>query len=224
MTKDQMTERNSKSEKRIERLARELPRSLSPETDLWPRIAARIDTPAERRIRQLPRDIEAARDLWPGIRAGLTTRGQHNAASAQSASPRSGIAAGVGFLAVAATALLLSIHGRNLIEADSVTASAIDSGAPAAVAGLPGWMAEMLAGYAGAAAGTPAASLGETALLIQRDFLMVRSERLRIEQALTESANDTNLRAQWRNVYMAELGLIDEAQKLGNIYSTRSEI
>jgi hypothetical protein len=53
---------------------------------------------------------------------------------------------------------------------------------------------------------------------------MVRSERLRIEQAMSGSPQDTNLREQWRYVYVTELRLMDEVQRLGNFPGVRRAI
>jgi hypothetical protein len=204
VTDNGMSEGISKPDMRLERMALKLRCDVSPETDLWPRIAARIDTPAERSFRRLPRDVEVPRDLWPSIHARLRAYGRVDGASSPPGFRFTRVVAGVGILAVAAIALLISTPVENPTRPVSVTASASE---------LPVWMADMLGRFA-----------GETAVSIGRDFLMVRSERLRIEQALATSANDTNLRTQWRHVYLAELRLIDEAQKLGNMYGTRSEI
>lgn len=196
------------NDERLARMARELSRDLSPERDLWPGIAAQISDPADR-FGRLPRDITVPRDLWPSIRAriaGQRPDGRHGREART--------AHGAGILAVAAIVLAIAIRFDDLTDAASV---------PMPTDALPLWMADMLDAFDGAAPGTPQAELGETAQSIRRDFLMVRSERLEIERALVVSVADTNLRTQWRQVYRAELRLIDEAQKLGITYETRIE-
>ena len=197
-----MTAELSKQERRLARMASQLPRDLSPGKDLWPGIAAQINAPDERRFRQLPRDVEVPNDLWPSIRARIDA-------------PLVRMARGAGILAVVAIVLAVGIQVEDLSDADSLMASATD---------VPSWMADLLDPFSRAAPGTRLAQLGPTAQSIRRDFLMVRSERLMIEQAIAASAADGNLRIQWRHVYMAELRLIDEAQNLGTRYATRIEI
>jgi hypothetical protein len=203
---------------RLTRMARELPRDLSPGKDLWPGIAAQISTPAERRFGSLPGDVAVPRDLWPSIRARIAAeRPDERRGSGAVAGPGFRLARtahGAGILAVAAILLAIAIRFDDLSDAQSITGS---------TAGLPVWMADMLDPFDRAAPGTPQAELGETARSIRRDFLMVQAERAQIERALAVSVADTNLRTQWRRVYMAELRLIDEAQKLGITYETRIE-
>lgn len=202
-------------ERHIEDLARNLPRSVTVEPDLWPRIAASIDTPVERRIRQLPREIQPTRDLWPEISRGLSAchrRGEMDPASGRQ---RLSAVGAFGILALVTLATLFSIQVQKLPEAESITAA--DNPLPTSIT-------ELLGRFTGAAPGTPAAELHETALEIQRDLVMTRSQRQRIEQAMAVAVNDINLRAQWRHVYVTELHLINEAQNLGYIHLTRSEI
>jgi hypothetical protein len=158
--------------------------------------------PAKPGFRRLRRDIEAPRDLWPSIHARIDA-------------PLTRVSRGAGVLAVVAIVLALAIQVEDLGGSDRLTASAGE---------VPVWMDELLDPFSRAAPGTTQAALGETARSIRRDFLMVRSERLMIEQEIAASVADSNLRAQWHQVYMAELRLIDEAQKLGTHYATRSEI
>jgi hypothetical protein len=204
-------------EQRIDRLARQLPRELSPETDLWPHIVAEIDATDQGRFRQLARDIEPSRDLWAGIRVQLGA----GEALESSRRPRIPYAAAAGVLAMVAMVALMTSQ-MNGFRSNGTPFPGDSS--PVVAAGLPDWMVQMLGQYADAAPGTSEADLNETARAIERDFLMVQSERLRIEQVLGDSPNDTNLRAQWRHVYLAELQLIDEVQKLGNLYESRSAI
>lgn len=207
-------------ERRIERLARQLPRELSPENDLWPGIAARIDAPEQSRFRRLTRDIEPSRDLWTGIQARLSA----GRAMEPPGRPSMRYASAAGVLAVVALAALMTTRMSNFPNSGSGAASPGDTNGPVVAAAVPDWMARMLGQYADAATGTSGAGLNEAARAIERDFLMVRSERFRIEQVLGDAPNDTNLRAQWRHVYLAELQLIDEVQRLGNLYATRSAI
>lgn len=207
--------KGSDAEKRIEQLAVRLPRSVVTESDLWPRIAARIDIREDRRIRQLPREIEATRDLWPEILAGLRARGRTEDPGPDARRTGFGVAAAIGLLALAALTTWYSIRPPNVTE--NVTASTIEPGAAADVDQLPALIDDLLGQITNADPGMAGAELQEAAMLIRRDYLMVRSERLRIEEALTNSANDFNLRNQWRHIYVAELRLINEAQNLGNI-------
>lgn len=216
-----MSDELGKLEQRVDRLTSKLETDLEPETDLWPRIAAQLDSDAERQFGRLPREIETGRDLWPDIRAGIGERHRRRAGSGLWEF-EGGIAAAAGIVAVAVLTLLLTNALRDFGPSGQVTASAGDAGLPAVE--VPGWMADALAQFTGAAAGTTAAELGETAESIERDFLMVRTERFRLEQAIARSAADLNLRAQWRRVYLAELRLMDESQKLANTYGMRSEI
>lgn len=196
-----MTAEVSKLERQLARMVSRLPRDLSPVRDLWPGIEAEIDVPDEREFRRLPRDVEVPRDLWPSIQARIDA-------------PLTRTSRGAGVAAVAAIVLVIAIQVGNLVGSDGFTATSAD---------VPVWMDDLLDPFSRAAPGTTQAELGETARSIRRDFLMVRSERLMIEQELVVSAGDNNLRAQWRQVYMAELRLIDEAQKLGTQYATRIE-
>jgi hypothetical protein len=110
------------------------------------------------------------------------------------------VAAAVGVLAVAALALSSYIGTRTPQS--------------------PTWPSETPAQIVGMLADLPGAELQDAARSIARDFLMLRAERLRIEQALTSSAGDSNLREQWRHVYLAELRLVDTAEKLAIIHGT----
>ncbi|HUF73997.1 MAG TPA: hypothetical protein VMR74_13995 [Gammaproteobacteria bacterium] len=218
-----MTDGISRLQGRAGDLARRLRCDLSPATDLWPRIAARIESDASPRPGRLPRVIEAGRDLWPGIRARIEPGDRLDGTNREVTPRGTGLAAAAGVVAVTTLTLVFAMRLGDVRLPGEVTASA-DSSAGAATVALPTWMADTFARFGEAVAGTPAAELGDTARSIQRDFLMVRAERLQIEQALAASVGDMNLRAQWRHVYLAELRLIDETEKLANAYGTRTEI
>ena len=182
----------------------DLPRDISPETDLWPGIAARIDASTDRAIGQLPRSIEPARDLWPDIQAQVSGRERTHRVGLRFTWPNLNVAAAAGVLAMG-TLVLTSFIGTR-------------SPAP------PSWPSDTPARIAGILADLPGADLQQAAWSIERDFLMLRAERLRIEQALATSEGDSNLRDQWRRVYLAELRLIDTAEKLVIIHGTGSAI
>jgi hypothetical protein len=209
---EQSGERFMEIERRVEQLVDRLPRDVNTETDLWPRISACIDTSEERWIRQLPRDVDTKRDLWPGIVSGLRAERGIDDTAAATGLLRPRVAAGFGVLALAMLATLFSIQVQNTTGASSASASALPTG-----------IDELLGQFDDAIPGTLGAELQATAQLIQRDIRAVRAERLRIERAIATSAYDLNLRNQWRHVYLAELRLINEAQKLGNLYLARSE-
>lgn len=218
-----MTDDVSKLEARAADLARRLTRDPGPETDLWPRIAARIESQMPSGFRQLPRAIEPGRDLWPGVRARIGTRDRRDGPHPQRYPAGTGLAAAAGVFAVATLTLMLAMRFASFGPPGEETAPA-DSSAAAATVALPAWMARAFGQFGDAAVGTPAAELAATASSMRRDFLMVRAERLQIEQALTESGGDMNLRAQWRQVYQAELRLIDDTEKLVSIYGARMQI
>ena len=223
MTGYGMTDGISRLDARAGDLARRLRRDLSPDTDLWPRIAARLKSEAPPRPWRMPRAIEAGRDLWPDIRARIDAGDRFDGTNREPHPWGAGLAAAAGLVAVTALILMLAMRLGDFRLPGEVTASA-DSSAGAATVALPAWMADTFAQFDEAAAGTSAAALGDTARSVQRDFLMVRGQRLQIEQTLAAYGGDMNLRAQWRHVYLAELRLIDETEKLANLYGTRTEI
>lgn len=221
---DELSRGDSQTKARIDAEIRRLPRDVAMEADLWPHIAARIDSPSDKAIRQLPRDVETGGDLWPGIRARIEGLALGQRTVRPFRRPRIGTAVAAGVMAVLTLTAVISTQFRLLTGNTDLSGSGVGQVSFSEASRLPSPVSEVFDRIENSLPGTQAAAVAETALELRRDLVMTRFERLRIEHALARSSNDRNLRTQWRHIYVTELGLIDTAQKLGNFQLMRSEI
>jgi hypothetical protein len=210
-----MTDTHRQFETRIERLVAHLPKAIEPERDLWPGIQARLgqDAPSPSGIADLPQTIRPGRDLWPGIAARLGDRDERPSAGV-GGFPRFGLAAAVGFLAIATTLVSLVVRIETSNNAIAPRSAALEAS---------WWPEELSALYAERPADAMSAAFADASESLHRDYEMVREQRVAIEMAMTDAPGNRNLRSLWQHTYRTELELIDRAHRLNSDYERRIE-
>jgi hypothetical protein len=180
-----------------------LPRDFEPPTDLWPAIAAgiaRAPADLESLTRRLERDVEPDVDLWPAIEAKLREPSPVAAPGYRWRIP-SWLNAAASLAAVAIIAGLASFT--------FVTSEQTDSYATGRTDGL--WWLMGTAGMTMPPAGT---LLGETIAAVRAELDAVQNERMKIEQSLSQDAENLALHGLWLKVYQTELELAGTAEQL----------
>jgi len=205
-----MTNDSEKTIQDVAVLVSQLPKGIDPPADLWPGIEARLGEqtpPLDSQLERLPKDIDSPTDLWPGIEARLAPPPD------ESGRGHGGlfgfnVAAGIGFLAVVGTLLILTARVNDLASdtgAESVAAAAIEE---------IWWLAQLR--------DQPnehvAVALEVAATTIRENFLVVREERRAIERAIDGDVHNARLWELWRHAYKTELVLTNEMERIVNDY------
>jgi hypothetical protein len=176
---------------RLAALAHALPREVAPPSDLWERIAARLE-PRDRvdhLSASLPAEIEPPADLWPAIAARIAPR---------SRSRRFTLATAASVVVAALVVVGVQLGGRH--DAGSGPAPAFADDAASAARNV-GWIL-----------GTPALS-ADVAASLGRELALVRDERLSIERAIKSEPDNADLRELWAYAYETELELTDACSR-----------
>jgi hypothetical protein len=182
---------------RLAPLARALPREVAPPTDLWERIAARLEPRdrIEHLAGSLPAEIVPPADLWPAIAARIAPRPRAR---------RFALATAASVAVAALVAVGVQLGGRHDAGSGSGTAPIVadDSTRDAASAGRNvDWIF-----------GTPALP-ADVAASLSQELALVRDERLSIERAIASEPGNTDLRELWAYAYETELELADACSR-----------
>lgn len=197
------------NEQRLTSLARRLPLELAPAADLWPPIAARIAADVDGidgHAARLPAEIEPPADLWPGIAARLDEPHAPRATRVPLTA-----AASFGIATVATLAALFTLP-----FGDGPSAPSPPLSVPTLVASIGDAAGLSIAGSNRALRGTSAT--------IAEALAGVRRERLELEHALENDADNRDLHALWSHAYRTELALAGEVSRTAERYEWSPEI
>jgi hypothetical protein len=174
-------------------LVRRLPREVAPPTELWERIAARLEPRSrlDRMAASLPTQVDPPENLWPKIEARIAPR-------RRLARVAFALAASIAVAVAVAVGVRLDQHNAAAPERGSTSLAADDTPRDrASTATNVGWVL-----------GAPAVA-GDVAADLSGELALVRDERLSIERAIAREPDNAHLRELWAFTYETELELVD---------------
>jgi len=196
-------------------LAARLSQDIAPPIDLWPVIRARLGEQPdeiESLAKRLAQEIDAPAGLWSRIEAKLDeSPGGRSRNYQQTRYFGFNMAAGIGFLALVGTLIIVAAQLTELVSPDLskelLASQQVDDT----------WWLDPLQDRAGAVVSPAIArALEDTQTTIRRHFLTVRDERRAIERAIQNDLNNPRLWDLWRYAYETELALVNEAGRVMN--------